>query len=270
MRQAITIICLIISSSALTQTYEVYNGDTINYSDIQNRKQGLWIRFNNNGDKLLEQGKYISDQKDGAWISYFPSGNIKHKITYKNGKAIGPAQFYYDNGIISEEGVWHIDHWQGNYKYYNKNGRLAYDWHYDNAGNRTGTQKYYHENGVLKYDGVWANGKATGTLKIYDEKGKLVTERVYHNGEFMENVAITENITTEEVAPQQSIEIKEYNTFNGTGNHVVYTRHGMVEKQGFFLNGKIFTGKHCFYNSDNQLIKVIHYQNGKAVKTEER
>ncbi|MBR8534364.1 toxin-antitoxin system YwqK family antitoxin [Carboxylicivirga sediminis] len=270
MRHAFVIICLIISSSLLAQSYELYKGDTINCTDLQNRKQGLWIKFNNTGDKLLEQGHYKADKKDGLWVTYFPDGNIKHKITYKNGKAIGLAQFYYDNGLISEEGIWHIDHWQGNYKFYNKNGRLAYDWQYDDNGQRTGTQKYYHENGTLKYTGEWTNGKATGTLKIYNEEGLLVTERVYNDGEFMENVAITETITTDEVAPRQTLaQAKDHGTFKGTGNHTVYNLQGLVEKQGFFVNGKVFTGKHFFYNNDKQIIKVVHYQNGNVVQTEE-
>ncbi len=270
MRQAIIIICLVLSSSAIAQTYQLYHGDTINYTDIQNRKQGLWIKFNDGEDKLLEQGQYSSDQKDGLWVSYYPNGQVKHKITYKNGKAIGLAQFYYDNGIISEEGIWHVDHWQGSYKFYNKNGRLAYDWNYDDTGKRTGTQKYYHENGRLKYTGDWTNGKATGTLKIYDEEGRLITERVYNDGEFMENVAINDTITTNEMAPQQTLAHRqEHITFKGTGQHTVYNLKGLVEKQGFFVNGKIFTGKHYFYNQEYKLLKVIHYQNGNVVQTEE-
>jgi antitoxin component YwqK of YwqJK toxin-antitoxin module len=254
----------------MAQSFELYKGDTINHTDINNHKQGLWIKFNNTGDEILEQGIYSSNKKSGWWISYYPNGKVKHKITYKNGKAIGPAEFYYENGLISEQGNWHIDHWKGNYKFYNKSGSLAYDWNYNERGQRTGTQKYYHDNGVLKYTGEWNEGKATGTLMIFDDSGKLVTERVYDNGEFKENKAITENITTEEVAPRQEVAAtKVTSTFNGTGNHTIYNLHGLVEKQGFFVNGKIFNGKHCFYDDNKELIKVVHYQNGNVIKTEE-
>jgi len=270
MRNALLIICLTISAAALGQSYELYQGDTINYTDINKRKQGLWITFNSHGDKIQEQGKYIENRKDGWWISYYPDGQVKHKITFKNGKAIGPAQFYYANGLISEEGNWHVDHWQGNYKFYNESGSMAYDWNYDDAGRRTGTQKYYHKNGTLKYTGNWVDGKATGTLKIYDELGKLITERVYNDGKFAENKAITEDVITTEMAPQQQLASKsETTTFTGTGNHTVYNMNGLVEKQGFFVNGSIFTGKHCYYNSDKELVKIVHYQNGNIIRTEE-
>ncbi|MBK3517949.1 toxin-antitoxin system YwqK family antitoxin [Carboxylicivirga marina] len=270
MRNLFLFIHLTLGITCAAQSYKLYKGDTINYTDIHNHKQGIWIMLNSSGDEILEQGLYESNKKDGYWVSYYPGGQVKHKITYKNGKAIGPAEFYYENGLISEQGIWHINHWKGNYKFYNKSGRLAYDWNYDESGNRTGTQKYYHDNGTLKYTGEWNEGKATGTLKIYDDQGKLITERVYNNGEFQENKAITEYITTDEVAPQQTLtEQKHSETFKGTGKHTIYNLHGLVEKQGFFVNGKIFTGTHCFYNEGKEITKVIHYQNGNVVKTEE-
>ncbi len=268
MRNILIIIIFCFCKTLTSQTYELYKGDTVNYVDVNNKKQGLWIKFNNEGDQILEKGAYLSGQKNGVWISYYPSGNKKHEITYKKGKAIGQARFFYENGLISEEGIWHIDHWQGNYKFYNKSGSLAYDWNYDETGKRTGTQKYYHDNGVLKYSGQWDNGKATGVLKIFDDAGKLITERVYNNGEFQENVAITENITTNEVAPTQVKVAANHDAFTGTGNHTVYNLQGLVEKRGFFVNGKIFTGKHFFYNQDKKLIKVVHYHNGNVSKTE--
>lgn len=255
----------------MAQSYELYNGDTINYSDANKLKHGLWLTFDNNGEEIVEQGVYVENKKDGWWVTYYPNGNVKHKITYKKGKAIGPAIFYYENGLISEEGVWHVDHWQGNYKFYHKNGSMAYDWNYDEAGKRTGTQKYYHKNGTLKYTGVWDKGKATGTLKIFDDQGKLITERVYNDGEFQENVAVTDGITTNEMAPKQMLaQAKPNSTFKGTGNHTVYNMNGQVEKQGFFVNGKMFTGKHCFYNADKSLSKIVHYQNGNVIRTEQK
>jgi antitoxin component YwqK of YwqJK toxin-antitoxin module len=271
MRNAVIIIFLILSTVAKAQTYELYNGDTINYTDKNNLKQGLWLKFDNNNKEIVEQGAYKANKKDGWWVSYYPNGNVKHKITFKTGKANGPAVFYYENGLVSEEGIWDVDHWVGNYKFYHENGSMAYDWNYDDSGKRTGSQKYYHKNGTLKYTGVWNKGKATGTLKIFNDEGKLITERVYNDGEFQENKAVTENIVTTEVAPTQELaSAKTAPTFTGTGNHTVYNMNGQIEKQGFFVNGKIFTGKHCYYKADKTLSKIVHYQNGNVIRTEEK
>ncbi len=271
MRYAFINLFLFFTIGVSAQSFVLYQGDTINVVDHQNRKQGLWLSFNDKGDKIVEQGKFVSNQKEGLWITYYPNGNVKHRISYQGGKAIGPAQFYYENGLLSEEGNWHIDHWQGNYRFYNISGSLAYDWNYDEDGQRSGAQKYYHDNGTLKYSGVWKKGKATGTLRIYDDGGRLITERVYDDGEFRENVAVTTTVLTDERAPQQVAAVdRTVAEFNGTGQHTVYNLKGQAEKQGFFVNGKIFTGTHSFYDEDHQLIKVVHYQNGDIVKTEDK
>ena len=256
---------------AMAQTYKEYNGDTINFTDINKCKQGLWVKFDDDGEVMLEQGHYVSNKKNGLWIRYYDDGKKKHQITYQNGKAIGPACFYYNNGLISEEGFWHIDHWRGKYKYYNKTGSLAYDWNYDERGKRNGLQKYYHDNGILRYTGRWQDGKATGSLKIFDQTGKLITERIYNTGELKETIAVTKDIKTDETAPkQESARHASAGTFKGTGPHTVYKLTGDVEEKGFFVNGKLFNGQHFFYDSNNQVVKIIHYKNGNPVKTEER
>jgi antitoxin component YwqK of YwqJK toxin-antitoxin module len=258
---------------SLGQSHKLHQGDTINVTDDQNQKQGLWVTFNNDETKIVEQGQYLNNKKDGVWHSYYDDGTTKHEITYKNGKAIGPTRFYYDNGLISEEGIWHIDHWEGNYKFYNKNGRLAYDWNYDQAGNRTGEQKYYHSNGTLKYSGNWEKGQATGTLKIFDDSGKLITERVYdNNGGFVNNLAVNRTERTNEIAPQQAASqtlAKSNTTFNGTGMHTIYNLKGQIEQKGFFVKGKLFNGEQYVYNADKSVGKIIHYQNGEVTQTQE-
>jgi len=269
MRNTLILIGLLIGPLLLAQSYEEYNGDTINLTDINNKKQGLWVKFDSDNKTILEQGHYVSNKKNGLWMSYYSNGKKKHQITYQKGKAIGPACFYYDNGLISEEGHWHIDHWQGNYKFYNTTGSLAYDWNYDNEGKRTGSQKYYHDNGTLKYTGDWQAGKAIGTLKVFDKTGKLITERVYNDGKFKENIAITEDIKTDEIAPKQELAQNNTSTFKGTGRHTVYNLHGKIEEKGFFVNGKLFDGQHFFYDNNNKITKIIHYKNGNLIKTEE-
>ena len=258
-----------LGSITMAQSFDVLKGDTINLTDINNKRQGLWIKYDTNGQVIEEKGYYISDKKNGLWSTYYPNGKKKHEITYKNGKAIGPACFYYSNGLISEEGIWHIDHWKGNYKFYNKTGSLAYDWNYDDNGARTGKQKYYHDNGMLKYTGEWLAGKATGTLKVFDKEGQLITERVYNDGVFTENIPITKNITTREIAPKQNLKTETMlSDFKGTGTHTILNLDGTIEEKGYFINGHIFNGQQYFYDANKKITKIHHYKNGKLIKTE--
>ena len=100
--------------------------------------------------------------------------------------------------------------------------------------------------------------------------GTLITERVYEGGKFACNTTVTNGLKTNETAPSQvSGKQQDKVTFNGTGMHTVFNLSGKVEKKGFFVNGKLFTGELYLYDDNNNLIKVIHYHNGTHKKTEE-
>ncbi len=259
--QIILILCLIVLPLA-GQNYKIYNGDTINVVN-NNVKQGLWITFDNANESIIEQGHYKNNKKTGVWSNFYPSGQKKNEITYTNGKAVGPAWFYYSDGKLSEQGNWNIDHWEGEYKFYHESGQLAYDWNYDNSGRRTGTQKYYHENGELKYEGDWVKGKTTGSLKMFNESGDLITERIYDDkGKFASNVTHTPGSNQKQVASN------EREVFKGTGMHTVYTLQGRPERKGFFVRGQLFNGQ-CYQYSQTGALEIIeHFENGQLKRTE--
>lgn len=242
------------------QSYEIYEGDTINV--IKNKlKQGLWVKFDNAKESVIEKGHYKNSKKSGVWFNYYPSGQKKNEISYTKGKAIGPASFYYPDGKVSEQGYWNIDHWEGEYKFYHESGQLAYDWNYDKSGRRTGTQKYYHENGELKYEGDWVKGKTTGSLKMFNESGQLITERIYDDqGKFASNVKHTPT--------PKNVDAEEHDVFKGTGMHTVYTLQGKPERKGFFVRGKLFNGQCYQYKSNGELEEIEHYENGQLKRTE--
>ncbi len=247
---------------ATGQNYKIYKGDTINREDNNKLKQGIWLKFDDTNDDVIEQGKYSDNRKDGLWITYYPDGKKKNEITYVNGKAIGPARFYYNDGNLSEEGFWNIDHWEGEYKFYHKGGQLAYDWNYDSLGRRTGTQKYFHENGELKYEGDWAEGKTQGTLKMFNESGQLISERIYgDDGKYASSVKHDPEIAEDKTE-------KQYEKFSGTGMHTIYNMHGKPEKKGFFVKGNLFNGQSFEYNDSGELLYIEYYQNGELKRTE--
>ena len=55
----------------------------------------------------LHNGKFYSGRKDGAWETYHENGQLKIKVSYKNGKPHGSYEEYFDNGNSE---------WQGAYK----------------------------------------------------------------------------------------------------------------------------------------------------------
>ena len=135
MKKLIMVLALFVSISLKAQSYEpgkkgLQAGDTINMTDANGKKQGQWILFGYHNPKMvgyelnqkISEGAYKDNKKQGVWIDYFPSGNIKNKITFLDGRPHGPCNLYFWDGKIKEEGTWLNNRWVGNYKYTFENG----------------------------------------------------------------------------------------------------------------------------------------------------
>lgn len=238
--------------------------DTINQMDASGKRFGYWaIRDKATNAIVVEKGYYINNQKEGVWQGFYPSGTIKHAITFQKGKAKGAAVFYYDNGSKWEEGIWDVDKWIGDYRFYYPSGQLSYQWQYNQQGKRDGAQMYFHENGKVKYSGNWANGQSHGIVKEYSAKGELLAERIFSNGNL-------DKVIDHRFGDQDKQRIDEKASaiiFTGTGNHTIYHVDGRVEKQGYFEKGQLMDGRHFIYNSEGKLASTLFFQKGKLVKT---
>lgn len=270
------------------QNFIVSDGDTINYTDANNNKQGFWKI-----EEANTEGYYVNNQKDGIWKSFYKNGNIKSEITYSTGKKRGFAKVFYEDGQIAEEGTWMEDKWTGKYKSYYRNGKLSYVWNYNEKGNRCGYQKYFYENGNIKIEGEWANGKESGLVKEYYPNGFLKSKKVFCDGKceksqikcFREKDSVHENdIVVKNNIPNDEIAIKKdslhtfenkeiapiktdtIKTFTGTGKHILYNKNKDPEKEGDFVDGVLINGKHYFYDKNNILIKTAIYKFGKLVE----
>jgi antitoxin component YwqK of YwqJK toxin-antitoxin module len=93
---------------------------------------------------------YVSDEivKEER---FYPSGKIKLKGEYKNGKKNGLWIYYYESGNIWSKGEFTNDV-------------------------RNGIAEVYYENGKPRYKGQYKNGKETGKWFFYNASGKLIKE----------------------------------------------------------------------------------------------
>ncbi len=114
-----------------SQSFEVQSAkmDTINRIDADGKKQGKWIIFGKNNlkagyqpNQIMSEGDYWNNRKTGIWIDYFPRGNVKNKITFKDGRPHGPTSLYFQDGNVKEEGTWIFNRWVGDYKSTLENG----------------------------------------------------------------------------------------------------------------------------------------------------
>ncbi len=76
-----------------------------------------------NGNVCTKGQKNSKGQEEGIWEWFYPNGNIKWRIPYKEGKADGIDEYFYENGNIRRripykdgkiDGIWEWFDEQGN------------------------------------------------------------------------------------------------------------------------------------------------------------
>jgi len=295
---SIIIALFFITNYISAQKFEIYQGDTINYIDQNNNKQGLWIFFNDSyNGKISQKGFYKDNKKDDLWTTYFPDGQAKTEIYFKENRQYGSVKVYYANGNIQEQGYWKMNKWVGEYTYYYENGKVKYYWFFDDDGKRTGDQTYYYDNGQKQISGRWTQGKETGQIKEYYPNGnvkklsnfdngtlngsvteyysdgQIKTKMIYVNGQadpdqsfaYQPKTNNTTNPTTNNnTSAQDSTQTNLYKSFNGTGYYKFVNDQGLVEREGQFLNGVLVDGKRYVYDSNGKRTKTAIIKDGKV------
>jgi antitoxin component YwqK of YwqJK toxin-antitoxin module len=149
---------------------------TINQTDRQGRKQGLWIE-----DNGLKEVYYLNGKKNGVHKSYFKkTGKLEALGWYEQDKPTGnwyyfdeTSRLFLSEQILSENKKLKVKNDEGNFilmpfqsyvKLYHKNGLVA----------KEGTALYDED--------VLIDFYMHGNWKYYDEAGKLIKEENYPEG----------------------------------------------------------------------------------------
>jgi antitoxin component YwqK of YwqJK toxin-antitoxin module len=216
--------------------------------------------------------------KEGLWIYYFASGEIKEISKMKNGENDGLSEGWFDNGIKSYTGTYVKDKLDGihtsyyyngslksiiNYKDGLKNGEQRY---YDFKGNVSsilnyvsdkleGGHKAYHPDGKVNFEATYKNDKAEGTYKNYYKSGAL-----YSTGEFKEGQH--QGLWTYYYEDGLVSEKTTYLNDEITGEFTQYHPNGKISTRGTYYKKKI-DGKYECYDDDGKLYEDILYDRGK-------
>lgn len=268
----VLLVLVCISFGATAQDFEIYKGDTINLTDKQGRKQGKWIIFNSEQSRIIEQGYYEDNRKQGLWKKYYANGNLQSEITYQNGSPKGKTKIYYRNGNLSEEGYWEDDHWRGEYRFYHKNGQEAYIWHYNEDGKRTGTQKYFYADGSLKVEGTWDDGKKDGVIKKYYDNGTLKSQIAYNKGQIKEgsrkkyNKKKANRQVSSQIPERKKLDKEQAKEFKDTGKNQIYNKNRQLVEEGMYRHGELVNGKKYRYDHNGEKVQTIIIVNGRVNK----
>ncbi len=258
-----------------------YNQDEkLNQKDTQGKKQGKWIYFGKDrpaegfpAEGKIEEGAYKDDRKEGIWIKYHNDGATpKLKGTYVNNRPQGSYTKLYPNGKVMEEGTFERNLYQDSLKRYHENGKLKYEAKYNATGNEQGSVKYFYPNGQLEFEYSSQDGKATGKATRYYENGDVKETLVYGVDGSVEKseqkemvspaVKVANPSASKETAPKIAAPRTKGVKFLANGYNKVYNSNDEIWQDGTFKNGQLSDGKVYEYDHDGILLKVKVFKNG--------
>ncbi|MCC7332694.1 MAG: hypothetical protein IT232_08810 [Flavobacteriales bacterium] len=179
------------------------NKESINRKDNQNKKQGLWKTFHENGKSKIE-ATYKNDLLNGYYKEYNNKGQLINAILYINGEAqkfaeelakLDIKKEFFENGKIKKEAVFDADGKEhGTSKYYDENGKINRTEHYfhgillakgniDEMERRQGYWEEYYFDGQLKSKGKYIDGKKIDEWEYFFNNGKLEQKGNYVSDE---------------------------------------------------------------------------------------
>ena len=203
-----------IVAEGLMQPGGIFEGEWITYyrkGGIKSKgsynngiKEGKWIFYYKSGE-IEQEGRFKENILRGKWSWYYQNGQLKKteffnskgllegeqieydtlgnelsKGEYYNGKKEGA--WFYEVGDYKEVGSFISGQADGVWKYYYKNGELAFIGLF-NDGEPKGKHIFYHKNGLKKIVGKYAGGLKHGVWKEYSIKGELIETIQYKRGE---------------------------------------------------------------------------------------
>jgi antitoxin component YwqK of YwqJK toxin-antitoxin module len=153
-------------------TVNIFNGDTVCFTDSLGQKQGKWLWFGlyECTDKPRGTEYYLNGQPIGEWIFYNrATGGISEKQRWIDSTRCY-IEFYFDNGRLRSEGA---------------------AWGDGPFNSLTGNWRFYNEkSGFLEKEGIMDGYDRVGEWVTYTKKGKRKKIQYYVDGKEVKNTKI--------------------------------------------------------------------------------
>jgi antitoxin component YwqK of YwqJK toxin-antitoxin module len=200
----------------------------INRKDEKGKKQGHWVKVDENKKKIYE-GDFVDDLPNGKFTYFFDSGKPWSISVFSDKGTITRTKMFDASGNLTGEGKYINQKKDSTWKYY-KEGKLISEENYIN-GVKTGIEKVYYSSGAIVEEKYWKNGQLNGPCKKYFESGLVRYDGQYVNGK-----------------------VEGYTKF--------YYSNGKIYVEGLYLND-LKHGKWKYYKKDGTPERVEEYINGR-------
>lgn len=280
MRVKLTLILLV-----LLPFYGLSEGAPTNRVDKKQQKQGYWILYakvvsaSGSVDSVkVEEGRYVNNRKEGTWIKYHEDGKTpKLKGTYVNNRPSGDYEKYYANGSIRQKGCFVHGKSNGSdcveLNFY-ESGQIEQKKTFDS------TLMYFKSGGLAALttaDKIDTDKKMT--VRYFEFPSNTVMDTLYEiNGQYTSVVgeSIREEFSIEPIPPSETkspVKSDEHapiirnprtkgKAFDPNAYNKVYDENDQFLQIGDFKGGRLWDGKHYIYDADGILLKVKVFKEG--------
>jgi len=266
---------MIFASSAV-----IGQNDKLNKTDVEGKKQGKWVYFGKDRPEegypatgKIEEGSYKDDRKEGLWVKYHNDGvTPRLKGQYINNRPQGSYVKYHANGKIKEQGTFEKNMYKDSLTRFNENGKVEYQANYNDGGKEQGKVKYFYANGQLEFEYTSQNGVSVGKAVRYYENGDVKevivfsadgsVEKSEHKEMVNPSVKVVDPGLSKETAPKSATPKTKGVKFEPNGYNKVYNANDEIWLDGVFKNSNLWEGKVYEYDKDGILLKVKVFKNG--------
>ncbi len=267
---------LFVSSNVLANDQD----DKLNKVDTEGKKQGKWIYYGKDrpeegypANGKIEEGPYKDDRKEGLWIKYHNDGiTPRLKGDYINNRPQGSYVKFHPNGKVKEKGSFDRNQYRDSLVRYNENGKVEYQAEYNIEGKEQGKVKYFYANGQVEFEYSAQNGDPVGKAVRYYENGDVkeiiqyAADGSVAKSEQKEmvnpSVKVIDPSASKEVAPKIATPKTKGIPFLPNGYNKVYNSNDEIWLDGVFKNNNLWEGKVYEYDKDGILLKVKVFKAG--------
>jgi len=145
--------------------------------DTAERLDGAMVEYNAKGE-VERKGTWAAGKETGQWESFYPGGQKRFVVNYKEGRLDGPYQAWHAKGQMSAEHTYAMGKLVGDSRTWHETGQLKSEGKYSADSKQIGLWKTWYANGQLETEKHYDEaGKPIGVWKIWDEKGELTSEQ---------------------------------------------------------------------------------------------
>jgi len=189
---------------------------------------------------------------------YYENGKLRYEMEKKNGMYNGKATFYYANGLKQHECFYNNDTLQGlSTRWYNNGKVYAIEHYKDNLLH--GVTQYFDMNGKKQREANYHLDTLHGDSYEYYTSGQIKIQGAYYKGLYDGKWLYFEDDGT-------TVGMGEYK--RGTGKQKAWYRNSVLKREVSYLDNEKH-GKETWYNADGTVARIMTYEYGVLISTEE-